>query len=257
MEHEGQSLDSLLNDEPQEVEEAVEADPAPEQPAEPEKPTDGPVRDENGRFAAKTGVEPEETSETVPPTDKLPKEDYKAIREEREKRQRLEAELETLRKQLQSQEQPKEPPAPPPSIWDDEQGWQQHFGAQVAQQAALNAKLDLSEMLTRRDNADFDDMKARFLDMARQNPAIVQDALADPDPWGKAYKIAKNAATMAELGATDLDTLRAKIREELLAEQGQPPAPPSAPPTLTGERNVGNRSGPEWSGPKPLTELLG
>jgi hypothetical protein len=143
-------------------------------------------------------------------------------------------------------------------MWEDEQGWQNHFGSQVVQQASLNAKLDLSEMLTRRDNADFDDMKARFLEMAEQNPAIVQQALGDPDPWRKAYTIAKNAATMADLGATDLDTLKAKLREELLAEMGQSPVPQQQPlpPTLTGERNVGARSGPAWSGPPKLSEML-
>src|SRR5690606_15697442 len=101
---------------------------------------------------------------------------------------------------------------------------------------------------------------ARFLQMAEANPAIVQQALGDPDPWGKAYKIAKNAATMDELGATDLETLKAKLREEVMAElqQGtEPVRQPVVPPSLTGERNVGDRSGPAWAGPKPLSELLG
>jgi hypothetical protein len=243
-------LSDILNDEPTA---AAQAEPAAA--PEPQEAPDGRERDEQGRFVSTTGVQ-----ETVPPTDKLPQEDYKAIREEREKRQALQAELEALKAQFNSQQQPQEPPAPPPTIWEDEQGWQQHFGAQVAQQAALNAKLDLSEMLNRRDNADFDDMKARFLEMAQQNPAIVQDALADADPWGKAYKIAKNAATMAELGATNVDELKAKIREELMTEmqQAQVPVPQlTIPPSLTGERNVGDRTGPAWAGPKPLSELLG
>jgi hypothetical protein len=102
-------------------------------------------------------------------------------------------------------------------------------------------------------------MKTAFVEMAQQNPALAQQALADPDPWEKAYRIAKNAATMAELGATDIETLRAKIREELLAEQqAQPPAPQvQVPPSLTGERNVGSRTGPAWAGPRSLSELLG
>jgi hypothetical protein len=257
MEHEGQSLDDLLNDVPVEAVEAIEAEPAPQVAEAPDEAPSGPERGPDGKFVSKqtTGVE-----DTVPPTDKLPTEEYKAIREEREKRQALQAELEALKAQFNSQQQPQEPPAPPPTIWEDEQGWQQHFGAQVAQQAALNAKLDLSEMLNRRDNADFDDMKARFLEMAQQNPAIVQDALSDADPWGKAYKIAKNAATMAELGATNVEELKAKIREELMAEmqQAQVPVPQlTIPPSLTGERNVGDRTGPAWAGPKPLSELLG
>ncbi len=220
----------------------------------PEEQPEGQPRGEDGKFVAKqeTGVEDE-----APPANQLPQEEYKAIREEREKRQKLEAELEAIKQQLQ--QKPQEPPPPPPSMWEDEQAWQQHFGSQVVQQAALNAKLDLSEMLCRRDNADFDDMKARFLEMAQQNPALRDEALADPDPWGKAYRIAKNAATMAELGATDVSELEAKLREKIMAELQTEPVQQqlSAPPTITGERNVGTRSGPAWAGPTPLSKLLG
>lgn len=248
---EGTSLNDILNDTDQEPQEAAQADPAPEPVEPPEEAPDGPVRDEHGRFASKAGVE-----DTGPPPDKLPPDEYKAIREEREKRQQLERELQAIKEQINSQ--PKEPPAPPPSIWEDDEAWQQHFGSQIAQQASFNAKLDMSEMLARQSNPDFDDIKAEFLRMAESNPALAQQALADPHPWDKAYKIAKNARTMTELGATDLDSLKAKIREELEAElRAQAPAVPGLPPTLSTERNVGSRSGPAWTGPRPLSDLLG
>lgn len=249
---EGTSLDHLLNDDdPQEPAQALEPEQAPDTPEVTDDAPSGPLRDENGRFAASTGVE-----DTGPPPDKLPVEDYKAIRDEREKRQRIERELEALKQQINSQ--PKEPPAPPPSIWEDDEAWQQHFGSQIAQQASFNAKLDMSEMLARQSNPDFDDIKTEFLRMAESNPALAQQALADPHPWDKAYKIAKNARTMTELGATDLDSLKAKIREELEAElRAQTPAVPGLPPTLSTERNVGARSGPAWTGPRPLSDLLG
>lgn len=218
-------------------------------------------RDEHGRFASlETGVEPEQGQpepEAVPPTAGLPQEEYKAIREEREKRKRLEAELEALRQQMASQ-----PPEPPPSIWEDDQGALQHVKQEAVslavQQATLNAKLDMSEMMVRQQNPDFDEVKAEFLALAEQNPGLVQQALADPHPWDKAYKIAKTHRTMQELGATDVATLRAKLREEVLAElqQGRSPVAPGLPPTITGERSVASRSGPAWAGPTPLTDLL-
>lgn len=245
------SLETLLNGEPSTTSE-------PEVTQETVQ-TDGPVRDENGRFAAKTGVEPEaETQpEPVPPTDKLPKEDYKAIREEREKRQTLERELEALRQQIQAVQNP---PEPPPSVFEDEQGWQQHFGSQVVQtavqQATLNAKLDMSEMMVRQANPDFEEVKAEFLALAQQNPTLRDQALADPHPWNKAYQIAKNHRAMQELGATDIDTLRAKIREEVLAEVQASPVRQAVPPSLASERNVGQRTGPQWQGPKSLSDLL-
>lgn len=219
-------------------------------------------RETNGQFAAnETGVEPEpsQVTETVSPTAGLPKEDYKAIRVEREKRQNLERELEALRKQIEAQQNP---PAAPPTIWEDDKAWGQHLKQDVVstavQQATLNATLNISEMMARKSNPDFDDMKARFLELGKANPSLVEQALNDPDPWGKAYTIAKNAATMEELGATDIETLKAKIREELAAEmQGNTAPRQTVPLSLTNERNVGSRSGPSWTGPKPLSELLG
>ena len=250
MTEEGTSLDTLLNGEPVATEvEAVEAPQTTETP-----------RDESGRFAAK-GVEPpavEPAAEPVPPTDKLPKEDYKAIREEREKRQALELELKALKEQFQAIQSP---PEPAPTIWEDDQAWQQNFGSQVVQtavqQATLNAKLDMSEMMVRQANPDFEEVKAEFLSLAEQNPQLRAQALADPHPWNKAYQLAKNHRAMQELGATDLPTLEAKIRERIMSEmQGQVPARPTVPATLSQERNVGQRTGPTWTGPKSLSELL-
>jgi hypothetical protein len=245
-------LEELLNDTP--AEPTIEA----EAPREVERP-----RDENGRFAPKeTGVEPaqveEPAAEQVPPTSEgLPPETFKGLKEEREKRQNLERELQTLREQLQSLQQPQEPPAPPPSVWEDENAYGGHLVTTAVQQATFNARLDMSEMMVRQANPDFEDMKAKFLQLAELNPSLRQQALADPHPWNKAYQIAKNAAMVEELGTTDINALKAKLREEIAAEmQATQPARSTIPPTLTGERNVGARSGPAWSGPPSLSELL-
>ena len=251
MSNEGTPLSDLLEETAEQPEaEAPEAE-APEPQAEQPRGPDG-------KFLSKQTGDDEapEPVEAAPPADKLPQEEYKAIREEREKRQAAEARLTALEQQLQQLQQPKEPPAPPPSMWEDEAGWQQHFGQQVAQQAAMNAKLDMSEMLARQSNPDFEEMKGRFVEMAQANPAIVQQALSDPHPWAKAYAIAKNAARMDELGATNLDELKAKMREELMAEMAQGNSHvQQVPPTLTTERSVGARTVP-WGGPKSLDELL-
>jgi hypothetical protein len=252
---EGTSLSQLLSDDEPETVETPQVDAAPEPQDEPESPLDGPQRGPDGKFVARQQSDVEEPG---PSPDKLPKEDYKAIREEREKRQALQAELETLRQQVQSLQQPQEPPAPPPSVWDDEQAYSGHLVGTAVQQASFNAKLDMSEMLAAQAHEDFDDVKAKFLEMAQGNPALAQQALAQKHPWEAAYRIGKNAMTAAELGATNVDELKAKLREELMAEmQGQAPARPSMPPSLTNERNVGTRTGPEWTGIKPLSELLG
>ena len=64
---------------------------------------------------------------------------------------------------------------------------------------------------------------------------------------------------MQELGAVNVDDLRAKLREELLAEMqaNVPVTRQSMPQSIAAEQNVGSRSGPAWAGPKTLDQLLG
>ncbi len=248
-------LDSLLNEEesePTPVVQEVAPEPAPvsEAPAV--------VRDEHGRFAPK-GVD---DGAPPAPTDQLPQEEYKALKAEREKRQSIEGQLAAMQQELAALKNPPAPPPPPVSVFEDEQGWQQQFGSQVVtqavNQASLNARLDMSEMMVRQANPDFEDVKAEFLRLAEVNPTLREQALADPHPWNKAYQIAKNHKTMTELGATDIETLKARLREEILAESAeqQPAARPGLPPSLSQERNVGSRSGPAWTGPTALSDLL-
>ncbi len=89
------------------------------------------------------------------------------------------------------------------------------------------------------------------------NPAIAQQAAADYDPWGFAYRQFDNAKRIKELGATDVSQLEQQLREKIMAEMhANVPTQPTMPPSLSSKRNVGNRSGPAWTGPKSLDELL-
>lgn len=240
------SIDELLNDQEPEV---IEEQPEQQTEEQPPEVNDAVPRDDKGRFAAK-GVE----EGASPAPDKLPQEEYKALRAEREKRQSLEAQLAEMQSQLEKMQNP---PAPAPDMFEAPEDWQQHFGGQVVttavQQATLNAKLDMSEMMMRQQQPDFEEMKETFISLMRENPQLQQQALSDPHPWNKAYQIAKNHKTMQDLGATNIDDLKQKLLEQLKQEQQ---AAPSAPVSLTNERNVGSRSGPAWAGPKPLSELL-
>lgn len=230
-----ETLDNILSEEPEVVEE-----PAPAEEIANEEPKG------------------EEESASPAPAEEPPF-DHAAVKGERERRQAAERERDELRQQIESLQKPAAEPESPASMWEDEEKWQAQFGSQIASQAALNARLDTSEMLARRDHKeDFDQMKELFMTLANESPAIAQQALKDPDPWERAYQIAKNHSTMQELGATDLATMREKLREELMAEMAAstPATRQTAPPTLSGERNVGDRKGPEWAGPKALDELL-
>lgn len=222
--------------------------PTLETPREIPEPS-GPERDEkSGKFKAKDKGEKEEAppastseSETVP---------VGALQEERRQRQEWKQRFEALQQQMQ------QPPAPTPDIFENTEGWQQHFGTQVAQNAAQfasqNARLDASEMHAAIAHEDFDEMKAEFLQMAQQNPTLAEQAKADRHPWEKAYQIARNARTMKEMGATSIEELRAGIRAEVEAELKGSRFPTST--ALDG--SVAGRGGPVWAGPTPDSKLL-
>jgi hypothetical protein len=104
---------------------------------------------------------------------------------------------------------------------------------------------------------DFSAVRNQLFEFVGANPAINQQVAESQHPWKTAYTLFKNQQTMQELGATDIETLRAKIREEVLAEaQAQAPAA-KIPPSLSNQRSVASRSGPAWSGPTPLGDLIG
>ena len=229
--------------------------PTSETPVEAETEGKAPVRDEQGRFAPK-GVEPQETAEPVPPTepvDKLPPEEFAGLKDERRKRQEAEQRAAALEQQLQSLQQP---PAPPPSIWEDEQGAFQHHADSIAAQASLNARLDMSEMLASQNHDDFDDMKAKFIEMMGMNPALQKQALEAKHPWEKAYQIAKNAATAAELGATNVAELEAKIEARIRGELAQA-APAQAIPTTLADAQSGRTGHATAPAPMTLKDILG
>lgn len=258
------SLDELLSDN------AGDEAAVPETPAIDQQPEAAPLRDDQGRFAAQEGVEQAPAVEPVaeagpPPAEQsgLPKDVYEPLRAVRDENKALKEQLEALSRQIESFRQQPEEPEVPPSIWEDEQGWQTHFGGQVVsqavEQARYHSKLTTSEIMARQAFGDFGEVWQPMNEFLRQNPVVAQQATADPHPWGFAYRAYKNQQTMAQLGAVDVADLETKMREKIMAEmqaQLPPVTAPTIPPSLTGERNVGARSGPAWAGAKPLDELL-
>lgn len=207
------TLENILDDEPIAEEVAV---------AETVVETEGQPRGPDGKFAPKGETE----SASPAPVEKEPEFDHQAVIGERRRRQEAEARAAELEQRLAELQNP---PAPAPDLWENTEGWQQHFGGQVVstavQQATFQANLNMSEMMMRQNNPDFDDMKAVFLELMAENPTLQQQALADPHPWNKAYQIAKNHKTMQELGTVSVDEMKAKLREEIKAELAAQPIP--------------------------------
>lgn len=232
------SITDILNGEEPEIEETVEAEPEKaEQPRGPD-----------GKFLSKG------EQEGAPPA---PNEyDGKATLAERRKRQEAEQRIAALEAQLHAIQYP---PEPAPDMFDNPEGWQGHFGHQVrqtaVQEASFNSLLNTSEMLCRDKFEDFDQAKERFMDLAKDNPVLAQQALADAHPWRKAYQIVKNHEKMEALGATDTLTLEAKLREQIRAELEAEQKTRPVPTSLAGAQGGGGSSAP-FGGPTPLADIL-
>lgn len=195
-------------------------------------------------------------AQEAPDSDYIPK---KAHLEERRKRQEAERRLKELEDRLNHQPQHAEPPS-----WDMDP---QSAAAQLHNQFAMQlfeTKVATSEMLMRERHQDYDDIVAEFSEQARANPALIQQMMQHPSPAKFAYETGRQLRLMTEIG-TDPEAYKAKLREQILAELGQSPAPkadtkPAAPVPRSLARDVSqqprNTKG-QFDGPPSLEDILG
>lgn len=251
---------------------------ADEPAVEVETPT--PPRDEAGRFAAKgeeQALEPVEGASPAPEVAEQPVLDHPALLGERRRRQESDqrvaesdqrvAILERQIADLQSQQPVIQPVQPPeaPDPWEDPMGfadWTSKRSVEAAMQnltpmieqrfAQQRVQASFAQASTK--YPDFQERWDAFAAMEETNPALTQVALQQPDPAEYAYRVAKNFEMAKQMGALDVDALKAKLREEIMAEEVA--KLPNLPTTLATLRSVGTRGGPEWSGPRSMSDIL-
>lgn len=252
-----ESLDNILN--------GTEADEAPPEAAE-EAPATQP-RDEHGRFAPKgEKTEPEEAPSAPPAPQSEEAIPIAALKDERRRRQEAEQRLAELEARLNQA-----PPQPMPSVFDSEEDFASTLEQRAVQRAIETLTPQMQQQMRatlieikrqnyRDSKPDFAELETELFAEMQSNAALAQQVASAEDPVEFGYRYMKNKKEVARYGSLDLDQIRAKIREELQAEAAtslQSQLPRSAPPTLSGERNVGSRTGPEWSGPASLADILG
>ncbi len=250
----GTSLDDILNDDP------TEDAPQPE--------TIGQPRDDSGRFASAEPGEEQQAEQPAaeegpPPSEQEPSHiPFAALKDERAKRQQIEAERQQMAdrlqqyeayfQQLQAAEQPEEQ--------DPIQAITSHVLSTVQQQnemQMLTVRVEFAEQLARQKWADYDDKVEHFKEAVKANPYLLQELKAAPNPAEYAYNAANKMLEAKQYGTASpsREQLEAEIRAKIMAEIGMPQR--QAPTTLATERSVGARSGPAWSGPTPLGDILG
>lgn len=251
--------------------EANRPEPQPEQPAEPQA---------NAEPASETEPQPDDGG-MIP---------HAALHAEREKgKKRYTEAVESFEKKLAEQAQqfdakfnqlfaqlvPK--PAQPeqeqaPDIWTDpdaylQRGVQQAVSPVMGQLKAMQR--GMAEMMFRETPGLVDEAERAFNEAANAGKLpkeFIQQVNGSPNPWAAAVQWHQQQTAMAEIGS-DPTAWKAQQREALKAEimaelqQGQQPGAQRAAPVMPGNfatgRNVGARTGPAYSGPPALDDILG
>jgi hypothetical protein len=249
----------------------------PSAPAE----TDAQPRDDAGRFATKAPpAEPESEAERAPAEERpkggfVPQPALHAERQrskaERERADELERQLVELRGQVTvlTQQRPPEPakePEKPVSVWDNPDAWASKLIEPVQQQLAETTFLYSQRAAVSEHGAELVNTAGAALKAAMQSGSEDVQAWsaklrASRDPVGDVMRWHQSQPATRE--AQLREQIRAELEAEYQARQPapspaeQPPASPQVMPSnLVGERNVGARSGPAWSGPAPLNDIF-
>ena len=238
-------LDDILKDAPT-TEEAPKEETPPEE-----------AKDETGEEAKTEESEekPEETKEeekAEPPSaeDKTKEQAglITALMDERGKRQALQKENEDLKAKGE----------PEKDFFEDPEGHMAKLKEEL-QTDTTNRFVDLTVDLARKTHEDFNEVMEGWKDVVDANPAILNQVMTSGNPGEESYRIAKQYRDMQEIG--DPAAYKAKLKEEIkadvlkeLKESGNTQV---LPESLAEERNVGERKGPAFSGPTPLSEVLG
>ena len=238
-------LNEVLSDTPETVD-----TPAPEPESaqlEPTQETAAPA-DNEGETVEESPAEEPKQSHRVP---------YAELKKERTQRQQLERELAEMRGKVDGLTHQAQPNA------EAEQGsTEDDFFADPTgyTSKAIKSELDgvrteyqqrlfaMSEEWVRSQHSDdYDDAVGAFIDAAKANPALVSQMQASPMPAQTAYEVGKTYLEASKYGG-DINTMRAKIKEEVLAElkaEQTKAAATNTPKSLAGARGVGGQFVPQ------------
>jgi hypothetical protein len=181
-----------------------------------------------------------------------------------------------------SQQQPRQQPVeqkPPPEFWDNpEEAFEARLNARLAPllQQIADREETRSRMMASEKHGDeavsqaFQDLKSRVGANPVGMQATYQRIMQSQHPYGELVKWHKEQAALSTYGDDPeawRTSEREKMKAELLAEmqggqtsQGQAPvqqAQQAMPSNFAGSRSNGPRSTASFSGPMPLSEIMG
>ena len=269
-------LDQIMSERPQEHEqnqpEQQQTPPAQDQQGQP--------RDDQGRFA---GQQPApEAPQVIPEAAKPPEGfipiqalDARLSKTEEKYQAMLREQAMDFQRQMAALQQQQPKPEPPKKVEffeDPDAAFDSRLQQAVGpiQQGQQQIVENFSKMMAA-DKFGEETVNTALAEMTRRvndNPQAMrfdyQRIMSSPHPYGELVKWHKAQTALNEIG-DDPKAFREKLRAELLAEmqsQGgqqqqapQTPNPNSLPSSFT--RNSGPSAVPAWTGPRPLSDLMG
>lgn len=175
-----------------------------------------------------------------------------AARDERNKRQALEARLQ----ELEAAKQPEK------EFWEAPEEKLNAFEAKI-QQTMLKTKIDMAESIARTRYSDFDEKIGVFAELLETTPGLHSQWMSALDPAEFAYKAGQNFMKFKESGSIEdmrakiAAEERAKIEAEYKAKELEREKKLSAiPNSVSGINGTGASAAPVWNGPASLESLL-
>lgn len=260
----GTSLDQVLSGESADTPPSDAQQPQVAAPVDGDQPRTGEPTDQTPPADVAGDAGTAAQNDAPPASEQAPMVPLKALEEERKGRQdwkekaiRFEEELKHLRSSQGQQPSSQQQQQPAPAMLTYEN-------------ALLNERMNMSEMMVRQQHgdADVDGALEVFQKAVQENPALGAQLAQQRHPWQFMFDQAKRIQAMSEIGS-DPAAYRQKVRDEILAElqqQGaaspaQPvaaaaPAAPVIPKSLATARSAAPRTAQAWTGPTALTDIL-
>ena len=145
--------------------------------------------------------------------------EFKGYLDEKEKRQKLEKELESLKAKISQSEKVKKPDA-----LDDPEAAIKYSQDQLEQQI-WSQKVGLSESILKSMGgkfSDYDEKRSLFMDLAKDDPSLAQKLRNSDNPALFAYETATNHLKVEEFSNPDYEkNLREQIKKEILDEMSK------------------------------------
>ena len=263
-----QSLDDIMSGRDLPAPETATAPAVADAPA-----PDGHARDDKGRFAVKQPeAAPSPTTEAPTPAAPTGHVPIQALDAERGKRkdieERYDREMKELRDQIARLSQPQKPaePAPaPPSMFEDPEAYMQHQLSPVQSEVQQVRNMLMKLEATQTHGADAIQAAyeaAKLIENTPEGKALEAQVMSGGNPFANLVKWHKSQSLLSEIG-TDPEAYKKRIIDEYLAQNAltQQPSPTQQPATapmptaFANTPNGGPRGGPEYGGPRPLSEI--